>query len=54
MPQLNPAPWFLIMCAAWMILTVIMMPKLINLHHMAGPTETHCPKTKPHWTWPWY
>nr|YP_398802.1 ATP synthase F0 subunit 8 [Nisaetus alboniger]BAE46862.1 ATP synthase subunit 8 [Nisaetus alboniger] len=54
MPQLNPAPWLLIMLSSWLIFTLIIQPKLLPF------TSTNAPSNKPTaaitpspWNWPW-
>nr|YP_009029574.1 ATP synthase F0 subunit 8 [Aquila chrysaetos]YP_009424012.1 ATP synthase F0 subunit 8 [Aquila heliaca]AHL16796.1 ATP synthase F0 subunit 8 [Aquila chrysaetos]AOG66032.1 ATP synthase F0 subunit 8 [Aquila heliaca]WAK85356.1 ATP synthase F0 subunit 8 [Aquila chrysaetos canadensis] len=54
MPQLNPAPWLLIMLASWLTLTLIVQPKLLFF------TSTNILPNKPittinlsPWNWPW-
>nr|YP_004769564.1 ATP synthase F0 subunit 8 [Spilornis cheela]ABG21125.1 ATP synthase F0 subunit 8 [Spilornis cheela hoya]AEK79947.1 ATP synthase F0 subunit 8 [Spilornis cheela] len=54
MPQLNPAPWLPIMLTSWLILTLILQPKLLPF------TPTNTPSNKPiktsntsSWDWPW-
>nr|YP_009058350.1 ATP synthase F0 subunit 8 [Percilia irwini]QHD18588.1 ATPase subunit 8 [Percilia gillissi]QHD18601.1 ATPase subunit 8 [Percilia irwini]BAP40353.1 ATPase subunit 8 [Percilia irwini]BBU25804.1 ATPase subunit 8 [Percilia irwini] len=54
MPQLNPAPWFMILILTWIILLVMMTPKV--LAHLSpnnpSPSATEKAKTEPwHWTW---
>nr|ABA39003.1 ATP synthase F0 subunit 8 [Cryptoleucopteryx plumbea]ADA58083.1 ATP synthase F0 subunit 8 [Cryptoleucopteryx plumbea] len=54
MPQLNPAPWFLIMTLSWLTLTLIIQPKLLSFIPTTTPsikptTTTHIPS----WNWPW-
>nr|QOD97347.1 ATP synthase F0 subunit 8 [Mesitornis unicolor] len=54
MPQLNPNPWFPIMLTSWLILSLIMQPKLLSFTPTNIPpkkTQTMI-KTSP-WTWPW-
>nr|BCD56068.1 ATP synthase subunit 8 [Geronticus eremita] len=54
MPQLNPAPWFSTMLAAWLILSLIIQPKLLHFtttNHPSNKTKMTL-KTTP-WTWPW-
>nr|ABA39019.1 ATP synthase F0 subunit 8 [Leucopternis lacernulatus] len=54
MPQLNPAPWFLIMALSWLTLALIIQPKLLpfiptNTQPTKPTTTTHIPS----WNWPW-
>nr|ATE81001.1 ATP synthase F0 subunit 8 [Strix occidentalis caurina]QOP62248.1 ATP synthase F0 subunit 8 [Strix occidentalis caurina] len=54
MPQLNPNPWLSMMLTAWLVLSLIIQPKLLSF------TSTNPPSHKPQtptkmspWTWPW-
>nr|YP_009503704.1 ATP synthase F0 subunit 8 [Milvus migrans]AWX90856.1 ATP synthase subunit 8 [Milvus migrans]BAE78435.1 F0-ATP synthase subunit 8 [Milvus lineatus] len=54
MPQLNPAPWFLIMLSTWLVFTLVMQPKLLPFTPTNNPsnktaTTTHTSS----WNWPW-
>nr|YP_010116877.1 ATP synthase F0 subunit 8 [Laterallus spilonota]QPL16998.1 ATP synthase F0 subunit 8 [Laterallus spilonota]UPI55234.1 ATP synthase F0 subunit 8 [Laterallus jamaicensis jamaicensis] len=54
MPQLNPHPWFYIMTISWLVLSLIIQPKILsflptNQVHNKPQTTT---KTHP-WIWPW-
>nr|AIC78702.1 ATPase8 [Profundulus hildebrandi]AIC78703.1 ATPase8 [Profundulus hildebrandi]AIC78704.1 ATPase8 [Profundulus hildebrandi] len=55
MPQLNPAPWFLILVFSWFIfLTVI--PSKVLAHNFPNDPALHT-KQKPQtesWNWPWH
>nr|YP_337896.1 ATP synthase F0 subunit 8 [Andrias japonicus]BAE45323.1 ATP synthase F0 subunit 8 [Andrias japonicus] len=54
MPQLSPGPWFAIFMISWMILLLILMPKINNLKNMNEPTSTGLFLNKPQsWNWPW-
>nr|ATE80988.1 ATP synthase F0 subunit 8 [Strix varia varia] len=54
MPQLNPNPWFSMMLTAWLVLSLIIQPKLLSFTSTNPPShKTPAPiKTTP-WTWPW-
>nr|BAV90239.1 ATPase subunit 8 [Bubo blakistoni] len=54
MPQLNPSPWLFTMLTTWLVLSLIIQPKL------SAFTSTNSPSHKPptptkttSWTWPW-
>nr|YP_010183926.1 ATP synthase F0 subunit 8 [Ostorhinchus fasciatus]YP_010389687.1 ATP synthase F0 subunit 8 [Ostorhinchus pleuron]QVG62690.1 ATP synthase F0 subunit 8 [Ostorhinchus fasciatus]UPT34461.1 ATP synthase F0 subunit 8 [Ostorhinchus pleuron] len=55
MPQLNPAPWLMILVFSWLIFITIIPPKVIAHHFPNEPTSqaTQMPKTNP-WNWPWH
>nr|YP_514753.1 ATP synthase F0 subunit 8 [Phractolaemus ansorgii]BAE79998.1 ATPase subunits 8 [Phractolaemus ansorgii]BAF74013.1 ATPase subunit 8 [Phractolaemus ansorgii] len=54
MPQLNPAPWFLILMFSWLVFVTIIPPKVLKHTFPNDPalmsTETPTPN---HWNWPW-
>nr|YP_010247324.1 ATP synthase F0 subunit 8 [Plestiodon capito]QIC20040.1 ATPase subunit 8 [Plestiodon capito] len=54
MPQLNPAPWFLILLLAWAVLLLIFKTKVLTSTPYSTPLPpdllTH--HTTP-WNWPW-
>nr|YP_009472990.1 ATP synthase F0 subunit 8 [Scaphiopus holbrookii]ASV64476.1 ATP synthase F0 subunit 8 [Scaphiopus holbrookii] len=54
MPQLNPGPWFAILVFSWLILLVILPPKITkhNLLSNPSPQASKKPQTT-YWTWPW-
>nr|BAJ54445.1 ATPase subunits 8 [Hyperopisus bebe] len=55
MPQLNPAPWFLLLIFSWLIfLTVI--PQKVMQHNFLGEPAPRTAKeyTSTPWTWPWH
>nr|YP_008593440.1 ATP synthase F0 subunit 8 [Champsodon cf. snyderi CBM-ZF 10876]BAN83382.1 ATPase subunit 8 [Champsodon cf. snyderi CBM-ZF 10876] len=54
MPQLNPAPWFLILIFTWTIFLAMMLPKIMAQRAPLNPLphNTKAPVTKT-WTWPW-
>nr|YP_009685859.1 ATP synthase F0 subunit 8 [Aphyosemion gabunense]QDV92587.1 ATP synthase F0 subunit 8 [Aphyosemion gabunense] len=54
MPQLNPAPWFIILIFAWVVFLVMMPPKVLA-HKSSNNPElpiTSSSKTE-FWAWPW-
>nr|QJT43029.1 ATP synthase F0 subunit 8 [Lactarius lactarius] len=54
MPQLNPAPWFLILVFTWLIFLTVMPPKVTAHIFPNEPAAQSATKleTKP-WSWPW-
>nr|YP_007627139.1 ATP synthase F0 subunit 8 [Lophiogobius ocellicauda]AGG84365.1 ATP synthase F0 subunit 8 [Lophiogobius ocellicauda] len=54
MPQLNPSPWFAIMIFSWLVLLVVVVPKVLNhiFPNEATPQSAQTPKTNT-WHWPW-
>nr|BBF17068.1 ATPase subunit 8 [Ilisha sirishai] len=55
MPQLNPAPWFLILVFSWLIFLTVLPPKVLAHNFNNEPTTTNTEKSKPEpWNWPWY
>nr|YP_009024534.1 ATP synthase F0 subunit 8 [Ciconia nigra]AAT72182.1 ATP synthase F0 subunit 8 [Ciconia nigra]AHH80553.1 ATPase subunit 8 [Ciconia nigra]AUW55345.1 ATP synthase F0 subunit 8 [Ciconia nigra]QGM79900.1 ATP synthase F0 subunit 8 [Ciconia nigra] len=54
MPQLNPSPWFSVMLLSWLILLLIIQPKLLSFTTTNQPSNTLPTTTKTtSWTWPW-
>nr|YP_637157.1 ATP synthase F0 subunit 8 [Pelobates cultripes]CAI38762.1 ATPase subunit 8 [Pelobates cultripes] len=54
MPQLNPGPWFAILIFSWMILLIIMPPKIYNHKLLNNPSPQTMKKLHTqYWTWPW-
>nr|APO20610.1 ATP synthase subunit 8 [Ninox jacquinoti] len=54
MPQLNPGPWFTTMLISWLVLSMLIQPKLLSFTTTASPsykTNSHTHTTP--WTWPW-
>nr|YP_009332464.1 ATP synthase F0 subunit 8 [Kryptolebias hermaphroditus]API83171.1 ATP synthase F0 subunit 8 [Kryptolebias hermaphroditus] len=54
MPQLNPAPWFLILVFSWLVFLALMPPKIL-IHQFPYEPSTltaHKPKANS-WTWAW-
>nr|YP_009363992.1 ATP synthase F0 subunit 8 [Hemilepidotus gilberti]APC62403.1 ATP synthase F0 subunit 8 [Hemilepidotus gilberti] len=54
MPQLNPAPWFAILIFSWLVLLVVIPPKVVAHIFQNEPTlqGAETPKTES-WIWPW-
>nr|YP_009711367.1 ATP synthase F0 subunit 8 [Plestiodon tunganus]QGA46909.1 ATP synthase F0 subunit 8 [Plestiodon tunganus] len=54
MPQLNPAPWFLILLLSWTVLLLIFKTKILTSAHYNAPLapDLLTPHTTP-WNWPW-
>nr|YP_009178220.1 ATP synthase F0 subunit 8 [Ecsenius bicolor]AJW75524.1 ATP synthase F0 subunit 8 [Ecsenius bicolor] len=55
MPQLNPAPWFMILVVTWAVFLTIIPPKVLahSFPNDPSPVAAEKPKTKS-WNWPWY
>nr|YP_001648509.1 ATP synthase F0 subunit 8 [Pteragogus flagellifer]ABN10225.1 ATPase subunit 8 [Pteragogus flagellifer] len=55
MPQLNPAPWFMILIFSWFIFLTVIPPKIMSTTFPNEPSiqSTKLPKTEP-WFWPWH
>nr|QUJ18403.1 ATP synthase protein 8 [Chrysiptera taupou] len=55
MPQLNPAPWLLIMLFSWVVFLIIIPPKILSHATPNEPTlqSIETPKAEP-WAWPWH
>nr|BAF43996.1 ATPase subunit 8 [Geocalamus acutus] len=52
MPQLNPAPWFLLLIFTWLTLMLYMM-KAAYVTFYLYPTQQPKPSYTCHWHWPW-
>nr|QJQ26907.1 ATP synthase F0 subunit 8 [Muraenolepis orangiensis] len=55
MPQLNPAPWFMIFAFSWLVLLTILPPKIMmstSPNELAHQSSTIPPTTS--WNWPWH
>nr|BBD71083.1 ATPase subunit 8 [Glaucosoma buergeri] len=54
MPQLNPAPWFMILAFSWFVLLALMPLKVTKHIEPNQPSQksAETPKTEP-WNWPW-
>nr|NP_739767.1 ATP synthase F0 subunit 8 [Caulophryne jordani]BAC23337.1 ATPase subunit 8 [Caulophryne jordani] len=55
MPQLNPAPWFTILLSTWLILLVVLTPKVLThtFPYAPDPATASTSKTQP-WPWQWH
>nr|YP_009991704.1 ATP synthase F0 subunit 8 [Spizaetus tyrannus]QNN84526.1 ATP synthase F0 subunit 8 [Spizaetus tyrannus] len=54
MPQLNPAPWLLIMLTSWLTFTLIIQPKLLPFTPINTPSNKPSATANPSpWNWPW-
>nr|YP_009029802.1 ATP synthase F0 subunit 8 [Gymnura poecilura]AHY81153.1 ATP synthase F0 subunit 8 [Gymnura poecilura] len=54
MPQLNPAPWFMIFLFVWTFFLTTMPGKIMtfSLNDSPTPKNIQKPKMAP-WNWPW-
>nr|YP_008815564.1 ATP synthase F0 subunit 8 [Aetobatus flagellum]AGY96933.1 ATP synthase F0 subunit 8 [Aetobatus flagellum] len=54
MPQLNPAPWFLIFLFTWLFFLTIMPNKVMSHYYNNSPNvkDSPMPESNP-WNWPW-
>nr|NP_443623.1 ATP synthase F0 subunit 8 [Zeus faber]YP_010390231.1 ATP synthase F0 subunit 8 [Zeus faber]UPV69487.1 ATP synthase F0 subunit 8 [Zeus faber]BAB70317.1 ATPase subunit 8 [Zeus faber] len=54
MPQLNPAPWLMILLFSWMVFLTMVPPKVLAHNFPNEPTvqDSKTTETSP-WTWPW-
>nr|YP_009258897.1 ATP synthase F0 subunit 8 [Lophonectes gallus]AID59854.1 ATP synthase F0 subunit 8 [Lophonectes gallus] len=55
MPQLNPAPWFMILLFSWLIFLTIVPNKVLEHNTPNEPVaqDPHAAQ-KTTWTWPWH
>nr|ABO38906.1 ATPase subunit 8 [Cathorops steindachneri] len=55
MPQLNPAPWFIILVFSWLIFLTVIPPKVLN-HTFTNDVTTLSTKNlkSSTWNWPWH
>nr|YP_009258923.1 ATP synthase F0 subunit 8 [Dopasia gracilis]AIQ78422.1 ATP synthase F0 subunit 8 [Dopasia gracilis]QJF46553.1 ATP synthase F0 subunit 8 [Dopasia gracilis] len=54
MPQLNPAPWLLIMVLSWLALTTLFLSKTQNARFPnTPPHQQPCKQVTNTWVWPW-
>nr|YP_009255537.1 ATP synthase F0 subunit 8 [Cynoglossus joyneri]AND82389.1 ATP synthase subunit 8 [Cynoglossus joyneri]ARK36814.1 ATP synthase subunit 8 [Cynoglossus joyneri] len=54
MPQLNPAPWFLIWVSSWLIF-LFTIPAVVMMFKRTNPlikSQTLNPSDPWHWPWP--
>nr|BBG74465.1 ATPase subunits 8 [Bathytyphlops sewelli] len=55
MPQLNPAPWFAILVFSWLVLLVVIPPKVTGHIFPYEPAAQSAKKVKSDpWNWPWH
>nr|AAP75321.1 ATP synthase 8 [Chrysiptera galba]AAP75323.1 ATP synthase 8 [Chrysiptera galba]QUJ18393.1 ATP synthase protein 8 [Chrysiptera galba] len=55
MPQLDPAPWFMIFVSSWAIFLTIIPAKILAHTSPNEPTHQSSEKAKTEsWSWPWY
>nr|QDX07557.1 ATP synthase F0 subunit 8 [Callopanchax monroviae] len=54
MPQLDPAPWFLILIASWLTFLMLIPPKVLAHPTCNNPDTLNLDgkETSP-WNWPW-
>nr|AAP75343.1 ATP synthase 8 [Chrysiptera talboti] len=55
MPQLDPAPWLVILVFSWLVFLIIIPPKILAHISPNDPTNQsiQTPKMEP-WVWPWH
>nr|YP_004842028.1 ATP synthase F0 subunit 8 [Tridentiger bifasciatus]AEM23529.1 ATP synthase F0 subunit 8 [Tridentiger bifasciatus]UFH80710.1 ATP synthase F0 subunit 8 [Tridentiger bifasciatus] len=54
MPQLNPAPWFVMLLLSWSVFLTIVLPKTLDHTFPNEPTSQNTKNSKKgKWTWPW-
>nr|WHU29523.1 ATP synthase F0 subunit 8 [Elassoma zonatum] len=55
MPQLNPAPWLMILIFSWFVFLTLIPPKVLahTYPNEPFPRDTKTFETKP-WNWPWH
>nr|YP_010957203.1 ATP synthase F0 subunit 8 [Centropristis striata]QEP94857.1 ATP synthase F0 subunit 8 [Centropristis striata]WMY90504.1 ATP synthase F0 subunit 8 [Centropristis striata] len=54
MPQLDPAPWLMMLTLSW-VTYITLIPNKVVKHKFPNnpsPQSTEKPQTRP-WTWPW-
>nr|BAK42346.1 ATPase subunit 8 [Chaca bankanensis] len=55
MPQLNPAPWLMILMFSWLILLTIVPNKVLSHTFTNEVLTTDMEALKPAtWNWPWH
>nr|YP_008592406.1 ATP synthase F0 subunit 8 [Crossorhombus azureus]AFC88436.1 ATP synthase subunit 8 [Crossorhombus azureus] len=55
MPQLNPAPWFMILLFSWLVFLIVLPGKVLKHSEPNQPqVEPTYTAQKSTWTWPWY
>nr|AGN71041.1 ATP synthase F0 subunit 8 [Megophrys carinense] len=53
MPQLNPAPWFMILITSWLIFLTLLTPKIKSFKFFENPTSPPLQIQNHHWPWLW-
>nr|YP_002221517.1 ATP synthase F0 subunit 8 [Rachycentron canadum]ACH78272.1 ATPase subunit 8 [Rachycentron canadum]AFU53031.1 ATP synthase subunit 8 [Rachycentron canadum]AFU53033.1 ATP synthase subunit 8 [Rachycentron canadum]AFU53035.1 ATP synthase subunit 8 [Rachycentron canadum]AFU53037.1 ATP synthase subunit 8 [Rachycentron canadum] len=55
MPQLNPSPWFMILCLTWFTFLIFLAPKILAHTFPNEPvTMDNQKSTMNSWNWPWH
>nr|QZH44543.1 ATP synthase F0 subunit 8 [Sillaginopsis panijus]BBU25934.1 ATPase subunit 8 [Sillaginopsis panijus] len=55
MPQLNPAPWLMILTFSWLMFLVFLPPKVLAHAFPNDPAKQSAFKPNTNaWNWPWY
>nr|YP_009254159.1 ATP synthase F0 subunit 8 [Takydromus amurensis]ANC62845.1 ATP synthase F0 subunit 8 [Takydromus amurensis] len=52
MPQLNPAPWFLVFLLTWLSL-FLLSTKILNNKPKLSTSPNFKQLNNTYWTWPW-
>ncbi|CAI5799481.1 Hypothetical predicted protein, partial (mitochondrion) [Podarcis lilfordi] len=52
MPQLNPAPWFMMFVLVWTTL-IMFFTKIINTSPRLSTQQYKKQSNNHYWTWPW-
>nr|YP_010133051.1 ATP synthase F0 subunit 8 [Proterorhinus semilunaris]QWE36517.1 ATP synthase F0 subunit 8 [Proterorhinus semilunaris]QWE37270.1 ATP synthase F0 subunit 8 [Proterorhinus semilunaris]QWE37322.1 ATP synthase F0 subunit 8 [Proterorhinus semilunaris] len=54
MPQLNPTPWFIMLVSCWIVLLILIVPKVLAHTYCNSPAHqsAHVPNTTS-WAWLW-
>nr|YP_009040602.1 ATP synthase F0 subunit 8 [Nanorana taihangnica]AIA26328.1 ATP synthase F0 subunit 8 [Nanorana taihangnica] len=53
MPQLLPAPWFLVFIITWVIFILVAPKKILTHLFLNEPTPTTTKTSKHSWIWLW-
>nr|YP_009230451.1 ATP synthase F0 subunit 8 [Pseudorhombus dupliciocellatus]AID59789.1 ATP synthase F0 subunit 8 [Pseudorhombus dupliciocellatus] len=55
MPQLNPAPWFMVLTFSWFVFLTVLPPKIMAHTFPHQPTLQDTQDAKAgSWNWPWH
>nr|BAJ54523.1 ATPase subunits 8 [Paramormyrops sp. MAG]BAJ54536.1 ATPase subunits 8 [Paramormyrops sp. MAG] len=55
MPQLNPAPWFLLLIFSWLVFLTIIPQKIVQHNFLSEPAPRAAKEyASTPWTWPWH